>query len=368
MENREISFQNLQDDIVTDNIRTSKLIKYARILAKRIKDEEMLGWFTLENSGYFDILDLDYRTVQGTYYSSDGLHVYNMPASKYDLQNIFIQNSVKEIEEMIDSCENDIVYLKIPEEILESINLKNIIFGVDKISLIGVLEYINSKLLSWVVDNMDKQPINKRKQVDNQEYNSIKFDGNSWSIVFNRDFKTIKATLGMDIIVYLIIFQGYEIASTTIRNAVTGLNKNFKREYIDLVNSKNSDGKKIQKDDQIKLVDEQTIREVKDMMAKLNKDLDEAEKINDYAEINRLEHQIKKYEVYYKSSVTKIGKSKIQPDQLEKDRKAVYSAFLTAKNNLKIHKQFYKHIDRHVNMGKYCSYKPPNSEYWHITK
>lgn len=198
-----------------------------------------------------------------------------------------------------------------------------------------------------------------------KEKNKIEFKGDTWDITFQGRNRTVRDSLGMRTIAYLIKYQGDSFrADKLYKIMATNIYKNV--ELIDYENL-TVDKSNIYPDE-FDTTDKVAIEDARELLRKLKNDLENAIQQNaDTTEIDGIHSKIKITKSYLNKVSDKYGNPRKIDDFTERARKAIGKNVKTALNRIKDrHPIFHKHLNEYLVAQKYSSYKPNPPIGWTI--
>ena len=155
----------LQQQVLDHQVPVSTLLRYAMLIATKIKDEEMIEWCGQELNGYNDGSQPrpEYRTVYGEYTATDAygrdvpVHVED-PKYLELVTKVPVWMSIGELESMLDRAREDSafkIYLppKLEVEMKKGMTagVKRLFRVVQQIQFAQILEAVRNKIFDWTI-------------------------------------------------------------------------------------------------------------------------------------------------------------------------------------------------------------------------
>lgn len=190
----------LQEDILNQSNDLSSILRKAKVLAYKLKNEEMKAWVNNELNGYSDRKELpDYRRFsavnRGNFYDSFGRQLKNAPITlmnipekvRQRLDKFDLYHGVKSLESAIESGENTFKYPWSPEIIALFSDKFYVDFACGEawkavnVELYEqVLDNIRTRLLDFILELQEKCP-----DIQDSNDNIPKIPENEVSTIFH---------------------------------------------------------------------------------------------------------------------------------------------------------------------------------------
>lgn len=158
-----MTIKELQNEITNKSISTAELLRKAKILASKLKQDEFIKWVDKELNGYSEENPVpEYRTVKGTPQARSrwGMLPYINQDSKSQeiLSERAISQSIPQLEELLATKENtfsvqfppdiEAIMRKGPQEE----HIAGLYLMIDRSEITGIVERARNKILQWCLD------------------------------------------------------------------------------------------------------------------------------------------------------------------------------------------------------------------------
>lgn len=201
-----------------------------------------------------------------------------------------------------------------------------------------------------------------------KDENIFKKTGYTWTIRFKGKETTIKHSMGMKYIAYLLKHQGHEFSSMDLKRTLISdfelTDKSIVGKQEKTVEQNKNSSKA---PEPMKAITKEELNMLNDSLMQKKKEYETAIIEQDKRKEDSLHFEINFIESHIRGFTDKDGKIRNIPDALEKARKSVWTVINTAKNNIKEHhKELFKHLDKYIRTGGKLIYTPKNDIYWNV--
>lgn len=178
--------KEIRDEIISDTISLSTILRKARVLASLLKNDGFLKWVLSELNGYQEIKNVPrYRKLNvpstGNFSGPFGSNASNLPIPTFNLPDsvkkfvevTYIMEGVKALESLVESKEKHVVINWDPDmialcqsKIYDNMNLYSACkrFGIN--SVVQILDSIRNKLLEFILQLLEQNPtINSEDEI-----------------------------------------------------------------------------------------------------------------------------------------------------------------------------------------------------------
>ncbi len=209
-----ISLQDLKNDAIGSDIKVSELLRKAKILAKKLGDNDFLFWIEKEASGYGKEKVPEYRIVHGEPKGHNpyrGWIPFTTGESKSQdfLSKKLVSSPIAELESIIEESKDSKKILHIPfsaetqQKMSEATGFNtSYSLHVSTNSIYGILDIVRNKIIDWVIENDSKEYVKNVKQSDknifpNELIRKLPKEIKILADDFNFNFKEGRAVTGM---------------------------------------------------------------------------------------------------------------------------------------------------------------------------
>lgn len=179
-------------------------------------------------------------------------------------------------------------------------------------------------LLQTLTDSRGASPQQKSPQAPTADCNTVLFRGADWLVRFNGIEISIKDSVGMHYIVFLLQNPNEEFRHAEIRTAVyPPENPNRSDEILETGIGRG-----------IPAADQETIDQIKVRLAEIPQEMDAARASGDFDALNKLEEEEEKLRAYKGSTTSKQGKPRLTKGVHEANRVAVLKAMKATRDKI----------------------------------